>query len=162
MRMSSGVEWGLHLCLVLSWLEPGATATADQLSEYFDLPKAYLHKQIRLLARAGIVSSTTGPGGGYALARPLEVLSLMDVVAAIQGTDAAFRCVEIRRRGISGTLGDPDAPDGRCLIDQAMLRAEMAWRRELAGQTLATIRDDLDRSDPSVAVRSRQWLASAR
>jgi Rrf2 family protein len=160
MRMNQGVEWGLHVCLALSWAAPGVSVTADQLAEYFDLPKPYLHKQIRSLARGGLVASATGPRGGYALARPVETITLMDVVTAIQGPDPAFLCTEIRHRGVSGRLSDERSSDARCLIEQGMLRAEMAWRRELAAQTLGQIRDQLDDVSPALARHSRRWFGS--
>lgn len=157
MKMGRGVEWALHCCLTLSFVEPGSSVTADQLAAFFDLPRAYLHKQIQLLVRAGIATSVPGPGGGYSLARPPGSISLMDIVAAIDGEEPAFRCMEIRSRGPSGTLGDTGT-GAACLIDQAMRRAELAWRRELASQSLASIREQVERRLPALPDRTRRWF----
>lgn len=59
--------------------------SAARLAAWHDLPAAYLNKQLQALARAGIVTSTPGPRGGFRLARPLDAISLMDVVAAVEG-----------------------------------------------------------------------------
>ncbi|MDP3892914.1 Rrf2 family transcriptional regulator [Nocardioides sp.] len=160
MQLGRGVEWALHCCLVMSWLEPGASATAEQLANHFGLPKPYLHKQIQALVRAGIAQSTPGPGGGYALARAAEAISFMDVVAAIEGSDPAFRCTEIRQQGVSGDLAGEPPPASLCQIDVVMRRAELTWRRELAGESIASLATQVDSALPSLAERTRRWFSS--
>ncbi|NED55319.1 Rrf2 family transcriptional regulator, partial [Micromonospora aurantiaca] len=51
--MNEGVEWAIHSCLNLTWLEPGEAVTAARLAAYYELPAAYLNKQLQALARAG-------------------------------------------------------------------------------------------------------------
>ena len=61
----------------------------------------------------------------------------MPIVDAIEGGRPAFRCSEIRQRGpCAGPAGEYLRP---CAINAAMLRAELAWRRALAAQTLADL-----------------------
>jgi Rrf2 family protein len=130
MRMSEGVEWAMHSCLNLTWL-----------------PAAYLNKQLQALARAGIVVSTPGPRGGFQLARSPEKITLLDVVVAIEGPDEAFRCEQLLKQG----PGADAAVDYRqaCLVSQAMRRADLAWRRELAGQTLADLKAQVEQTYPA-------------
>ncbi|TYC17393.1 Rrf2 family transcriptional regulator [Actinomadura syzygii] len=160
MRMSEGVEWAIHSCLNLTWLEPGEAVPAARLAAFYELPAAYLNKQLQALARAGILASTPGPRGGFRLARRPEDITLMDVVAAIEGPEEAFRCEEVLRRG----PGEHEGVDyrRRCLVSQSMRRAELAWRRELAGQTLAGLRDSVERRSPSAPAETRAWFAALR
>ena len=136
--MGEGVEWGLHCCLALAWLEEQAPVPAGRLAEIFELPPAYLKKRLQPLVRAGILASTPGAHGGYRLARAPERITLMDVVSAVEGPAEAFRCAEIRQRGAGS-----EAPAGEfsrpCGIVTAMRRAELAWRRELSAQSLADL-----------------------
>ncbi|WP_129841652.1 Rrf2 family transcriptional regulator [Streptomyces sp. RFCAC02] len=160
MRMSEGVEWALHSCLNLTWVEPGEARTAARLAAFYDLPAAYLNKQLQALARAGIVTSTPGPRGGFRLARPPERITVLDVVTAIEGPGDAFRCSGLLRNGPEGR-DDVDYARS-CHVSQTMRRAELAWRRELAGQTLADLRDDVERSHPGTPARTREWFARQR
>ena len=66
--MNEGVEWAMHSCVNLSWL-PGEAVTAKRLAAFYDLPTAYLNKQLQALTRAGILTSVSGPKGGFQLAR---------------------------------------------------------------------------------------------
>ncbi|MDT0341822.1 RrF2 family transcriptional regulator [Streptomyces litchfieldiae] len=160
MRMSEGVEWALHSCLNLTWTESGEAMTAARLAAFYDLPAAYLNKQLQALARAGILTSTPGPRGGFRLARPPERISLLDVVTAIEGGVEAFRCDEVLRKGPGGR----EDVDYRtlCVISQSMRRAELAWRRELAGTTLADIRATVEERHPGTPESTRSWFASRR
>ncbi|MFI5527237.1 RrF2 family transcriptional regulator [Kitasatospora sp. NPDC051853] len=157
--MSEGVEWALHCCLNLAWAGGGRALPAVKLAGYHDLPPAYLNKQLQALARAGIVSSVSGPKGGFRLAREPERITLMDVVAAIEGPEPAFRCADIIGRG-PGAQAPGRGPES-CLIDLAMGRAELAWRRELAAQTLAGLMEQVERGSPGVPGRVRRWFADA-
>ncbi|MBB4915691.1 RrF2 family transcriptional regulator [Streptosporangium saharense] len=156
MVMGEGVEWGLHCCLVLAWMGDQGPVATGRLAEVFELPPEYLKKRLQPLVRAGILSSSPGPRGGYALARVPEEISLMDVVAAIEGRQDAFRCTEIRQRGAGAEA--PASEFARpCGVAQAMRRAELAWRRELAAQTLA----DLIAVSPATApARVRRFCGS--
>ncbi|MBP2040767.1 Rrf2 family protein [Streptomyces avidinii] len=158
MKMSEGVEWALHSCVNLAWSGPDRAVSAARLAAWHDLPAAYLNKQLQALARAGIVTSTPGPRGGFRLARPLDAISLMDVVAAVEGPEEAFRCAEIRQQGPGA--GAPAAHTADCAIAHAMTRAEMAWRRALAAQNLDEIRQQAERQAPEAPERLRAWLAA--
>jgi Rrf2 family protein len=146
MKMSEGVEWALHTCLNLTWLPGDQAVPAGKLAAFYGLPAAYLNKQMQALARAGIVASASGPRGGFRLARPPEAISVLDVVVAIEGVEEAFRCEELLKQGPGA---DPGADYRQsCLISQAMRRADLAWRRELAGQTLADLKAAVERAYP--------------
>ncbi len=69
----------------LMMVEHIATATS--------LPKEFLAKVFQQLARAGILASVRGRGGGFILARPAHEIRLSQIVDAVEGTDAFDRCV---------------------------------------------------------------------
>jgi Rrf2 family protein len=154
MRLSEGVEWTLHCCLTLGWLDSDKPVSTAKLAATFELPPAYLNKRLQALVRAGILASTPGVRGGFRLARPPEKVTLMEIVAAIEGPENAFRCTEIRRRG-AGAERPAHEFQRQCVITTAMRKAELAWRRELASQTLA----DMMATAPQAAVaRTRDWF----
>src|SRR6476661_9214063 len=137
MRLSDGVEWGVHACTILAVLPADRALPAAKLAEYHGVPAAYLAKHLQALARAGVLETVKGPRGGYKLARPPAEITVLDVVEAIDGAESAFRCSEIRRRG-------PAAVPAReyrlpCGIHRAFTRADAAWRKELAETTIASL-----------------------
>ena len=137
MKLSDGVEWGVHACVVLAVLPPDGALPAARLAEYHGVPSAYLAKHLQALSRAGIVESVAGPKGGYRLARPAADITMLDVVVAVDGPEPAFRCTEIRQRGPAAVA--PERYRLPCGIARAMWAAEDAWRAELAKRTIADL-----------------------
>ncbi len=137
MRLSEGVEWGVHCAVVLAVLPADAALPTGRLAELHGVPVAYLAKHLQAMSRAGILVAGTGPRGGYRLARPPADVSLLDVVEAVDGDDPAFQCLEIRRRG-------PTAVPAReygtmCGIHRVMVEADAAWRERLARTSIADL-----------------------
>ncbi len=153
--MSQGVEWVLHVLLALAWLDDDEPVSTAQLATQHDLPVAYLNKQLQALVRAGVLESLPGARGGFRLARDPATITLMDVVVAIEGAQDAFRCTDIRERGMGEGMPSSSfaAP---CAVHASMQRAELAWRRELAGQTIADVRAAAEQHAPGAAAVVRR------
>jgi Rrf2 family protein len=157
MRLGDGVEWALHSCTMLAVLPPGTALPAARLAEFHGLPAAYLAKHLQALAQAGVLASVPGRKGGYRLAKPAADITLLDVVAAVEGSAPAFRCSEIRRRGPAA--GPAEHYRAVCTIAQAMYQAEAAWRDELRRTTLADIVAGLGAAvTPDAAAKTVAWL----
>jgi Rrf2 family protein len=58
------------------------------------VPENFLRKIMQRLNRAGIVESCQGPFGGYRLAVPPRQITLLGVMAAVQGPPAVNECFE--------------------------------------------------------------------
>lgn len=157
MKLPVSTEWVLHCVTTLAQLEPGATASAAQLAEYYDLPAAYLAKQLQTAVRASVLVATTGPRGGFRLARPASEITLLHIVEAVDGASSPYECREIRQQG-RGAL-PPEECRRTCILAEKMAEAHAAWRRSLAAVSLAEILATLPESAPA---RTRSRLADTR
>lgn len=152
MKLNQGVEWALHCCVNMAWLPAGEPVSSGRLAELYGLPPAYLNKQLQSLVRAGVLQSVSGPRGGFQLARRPDRISVLDVVLAIEGRELAFRC-----DGILVNCPGSDADEDyvrSCVISQSMRQAELAWRTELARQSVAGIAQSLERRFPEARAGS--------
>lgn len=155
MKMSAGVEWAVHCCLVLS--QADGPVPASRLAEFHDVSRTYLAKNLQALSRAGLVRSTEGRDGGYALTRPAREITVLEIVQAIDGPEPAFRCTEIRQRG--PRPASKAACRLPCAIAAVMADAEQAWRTSLAGVTVADLADTVDaNAGPKALAGVRDWL----
>jgi Rrf2 family protein len=152
MKLSDGVEQAIHSVLLLSGLPADGVLPAAALAEYHGVSSSYLLKHLQALAGAGLLLSVPGPKGGYRLAREPAHISLLDIVLAVEGSEPAFRCSEIRQRGPSPIAERfHKAP---CGVKVAMLRAEKAYRAELEKVSIADLSVD-PRSALGAAIMSR-------
>ena len=96
------------------------------------------------LEKAGIVNSTNGIAGGYALALAPNEISVLAVVDAIEGDRRLFDCKDVRK-GCLLFGGTPPAwsSAGVCGIHGLMLHAERRMRAELARTSLAELARNL-------------------
>ncbi len=157
MRMSEGVEWTAHACVLLAALPSGIGLPANALAEFHELAPAYMAKHMQALARAGIVQSIRGAGGGYRLARSAAEISLWDILEAIEGEEPAFRCSEIRQQG--PCVSPQEDFRKPCGINAAFSKAETAWRAELKSVSIGDIAGDLARKvTPQRRAIFSQWL----
>lgn len=155
MELPNGVEWALHCAWLLALLPDGTALTTRRLAEFYGLPEAYLAKLLKALVRAGLLVATTGPRGGFRLARPAAAITVLDLVEAIEGRSPLFRCQEIRQCGPAAL--SPQACRHACGIAQIMHRAESAWRGELAATTVA---DLVASANGRSTHRATRWLAT--
>jgi FeS assembly SUF system regulator len=71
---------------------PDRQATAAAIARTTRLPPATVAKLLKALAHAGLVAATRGAAGGYRLARPAALISVAEVVAAIDGDIGMTQC----------------------------------------------------------------------
>jgi Rrf2 family protein len=161
MRITEGVEWAVHLCGVLGVVPDGFGLPANRLAEFHELPPAYLAKHLQALSRAGIVMASRGVSGGYRLAKPAAKITLLDITLALEGSEPAFRCTEIRQRGPCAAA--PAGCKQHCAIAKAFQDAETQWRETLGSVSVADIiRSAASESFDKVRRRTFQaWLNDA-
>ena len=157
MKLSEGIEQAIHCMTMLSGVSEGGVLSAAALAEFHGVSTSYLLKHLQALSGAGLVNTVPGPKGGYRLAKRPEEITLLDIVLAVEGPAPAFRCAEIRQRGPNPLPGRYFAKP--CGINAAMLKAEKAYRAELAKVSIADILADLEATDDGgIAARGCAFL----
>jgi Rrf2 family protein len=92
MKMTTQEEYGLRCLLRLGREAAGDSLTISQLSRQEGIASPTVAKMMRILRRAGLVTSTRGKEGGYTLARSPEAINVGEALAALGGRlyDARF------------------------------------------------------------------------
>jgi Rrf2 family protein len=159
MKMSGGVEWAVHCCVVLSRADGPVPTT--KLAELHGVSRTYLAKHLQQLAKAGLITPTEGRVGGYRLTRPAEQVTVLDVVLAIEGHEPAFRCTEIRQNGPLPT--SPEVCRRPCGVARVLHAAEDAYRASLSQVTIADLAGQVEAdSGRETFPTLRRWLESTR
>lgn len=120
-----------------------------ELSQELSISFHFLTKICQALTEARVMQSFRGPSGGVGLARPAAHIRLIDIVAAIDGTDRLTGCV----------LGLPGCNDNR----PCPLHRHWGARREqilqmLEQTTLADLAQVEPRSKRAKSTVTRQYL----
>lgn len=127
--LSQTVEYALRAVVHLA-TQPGKPATTEEVAARTRVPAAYLAKILQGLARAGLVRSQRGVGGGVTLARDPAGLTILEVISA----------VEPIRRINSCPLGLTNSHGGLCplhdRVDAAIASIESAFHRTTLAELL--------------------------
>ena len=93
MRITTWAEYGLICDLHLARRAGTGPVAGRDMAARERLPGDYVEQILLRMRRAGIVESTRGARGGYALARPPEHISVRDVIQASELTTFDLHCV---------------------------------------------------------------------
>ena len=92
LRIPEAASLGLHATVILAG-SPDEPRSVRELAQTLHASEAHLSKVMQRLAKAGLVSSTRGPGGGFVLAKPPDHITLLEVYEAIEGPVEPSACV---------------------------------------------------------------------
>jgi len=70
----------------------GPSTSAREIAEQYHIPIELMAKVLQRLVRTGLLISTQGTRGGYALGRPSSSISVADVIQAIDGPVTVTAC----------------------------------------------------------------------
>ena len=127
---SRTTDYGLRMLMRMASAPDRAFSTAD-LAEEFGLSRNHLAKIMQHLARAGLVETRRGGGGGAVLARRASDIRLGEVVRLLEDGQPLVECL--------GTGGGACVIDGRCRLKARFRSAEAAFLADLDRSTLADI-----------------------
>ena len=94
MRLTTKSRYGTRLILDLALNAHTEPVRLSEISKRQSISLKYLEKLIRKLKKAGFVRSMRGPYGGYMLAKPMEDITVGDIVRVLEGSDAITDCTE--------------------------------------------------------------------
>ena len=127
--ISQTAEYALRAIVFLADHADGAKTT-EAIAKDTKVPVGYLAKIMHSLARSGLVTSHRGIYGGFILNRDPKVLSVYDVVHAVDPINRITECP----LGVAGH-GNELCPLHRGL-DNAVAAVEMAFRKMTIHQML--------------------------
>lgn len=85
MKVSRTVAYALRATLQLAEFNAQGPIPCSRLAAEGGMPERFLLQILRSLVTHGILQSTRGVDGGYALMKPPEEISVLEIIEAIEG-----------------------------------------------------------------------------
>lgn len=92
LRLSKKADYALMAMKHLAIRPDAASASAREIAEQYNIPIELMAKVLQRLARRGLVTSHQGTRGGYRLSRPASIISVADIIQAIDGPLTVTAC----------------------------------------------------------------------
>jgi Rrf2 family protein len=127
MQVSMAGKYAIRAMMYLASLPLNTIIQISDLSEKWGIPEKYLRKIIPLLAKAGLIYSRRGMGGGIVLARPSKEISFLEIVEAVEGKIFLNKC-----------LMSPDMCERSpwCSTNRVWHEAQESMKKVLSGKNL--------------------------
>lgn len=84
-KLSRTVSYAIAATLQLAKAKGDAPVPCNQIATEGKMPERFLLQILRSLVNAGILKSTRGVVGGYALNKPANEISLLEIMEAVEG-----------------------------------------------------------------------------
>ena len=109
-----------------------------EIARSLDLPPNYLSKTLSRLAQRGVLHSTRGRTGGFALARPASEIAVADVIDGMRGPVRGDECL----------LGGPCRTEDPCVAHARWSQWEDEMTELLEGTRISEFLNGPGRVDP--------------
>jgi Rrf2 family protein len=128
LRISEAASLAMHAMGLLA-TDPDRALSAKAIAASFDVSEAHLSKVMQRMTKAGLVTSARGPGGGFALARQPDEVSLLEVFQAIEGPLDPADCV----------FNVPQCDGSSCVLGSVLVEVNDILWKHLSGTTIADV-----------------------
>ena len=146
-NLSRKARYALRALYALAADEARGPVLIAELAEREKIPRKFLEAILLELKNAGVLRSKKGKGGGYALARPSERITIGEVVRIIDGPLAPIPCASERNFVRCEECTD----ETTCGTRQVMKKVRDAIAAILDSTTLADVRAQIARAQHSAA-----------
>jgi Rrf2 family protein len=123
-------DYAVRAVLALSVHAGLGLRKAREIADDMAIPPNFLKIILAELAQAGVVTSTAGRNGGYALARAPRSISLLDIVEIADGPIELRNCV---------LRGNPCSSAGICAVHNTWSRGQNLLTQHLRRTTFAQL-----------------------
>ena len=92
MRLTTRGRYAVTAMLDLALHDQSAPVALSEIADRQGISLSYLEQLFSRLRKRGLVDGTRGPGGGYRLLKSVNLISVADVIDAVDETVDATKC----------------------------------------------------------------------
>ena len=133
MQLKVSTDYAIRIVLHLA--VKGGAATSSEISGQMGVPRSVIAALAKPLQKAGILTTQRGTGGGFALGRRPEDISLYAIINAMEGTTRINRCLAVD--GFCSRNGVPTCP-----VHKFYTRIQSYLDEAFQDKTIASLMED--------------------
>ena len=105
-------------------------ASIAEIAKAEAIPKPFLAKILQALSKKNLIGSNKGPSGGFLLLKPLNKITLLEVIEAVEGEISLSKCL---------VEGHGCPKNGYCAAHSVWMECQEKLRSILRGYTITTL-----------------------
>jgi len=131
LELTKRADYAIRAVVALAAAAPDRRLSVRQMAADHAIPVRFLPQVMADLVGAGLVEGLAGRVGGYRLTRPAAMISILEVIEAVEGDSRRRTCV---------LRGGACQVSGACEVHHVFAAAQDATIRQLRGATIASLR----------------------
>jgi Rrf2 family protein len=96
MKLSTKGRYGLRAMIDLADYSEEAPQSIANIAARQSISDSYLEQLMAKLKKAGLIESIRGAQGGYVLAKPMDTISVGDILRALEGDLSPVKCAGLK------------------------------------------------------------------
>lgn len=129
LKLSKKADYALMAVNHLAQHYGEGSFSSRDIARLYRIPAGLLAKVLQRLAQSGLVESQQGVNGGYALAKPPERISALEVISSIDGPVQIISCHTTTRGECEQTL--------TCTVKEPLLKVNERIQNALGSLSIA-------------------------
>jgi Rrf2 family protein len=112
LKLTKKIDYGLMAIAYIAWNYGERVVNTKEIAEAYSIPVELLAKILQRMVKGGLITSASGPKGGYTLSADPSKITVARIIEAVGGNLYMLNCSE--------------EPAGRCYqIDRCHIRTPM-------------------------------------
>ena len=133
LNISEAYSLALHAMAMVAAQGGEVPVSAHEIASRLGVSESHLSKVLQRLAKAGMLRSSRGPGGGFYLGRPAVEITLRDIYEGVEGPLVLGDCL----------IGTEICGGKSCVFDDMIHKVNGEFKDYLEHTTVEYIKDSL-------------------
>jgi Rrf2 family protein len=141
MKLSKLTDYAVVILSALHYMEVDGVpmASASVLAKQSCISEPTVSKVLKILTRHNLLNAQRGAQGGYSLASPLDQISVLQVIEAIEGRVSMVDCVTVSTSNAKASDDASCALESVCALNGRWGKVNVAVTKALSGISVATL-----------------------
>ncbi len=94
LKLTKKIDYGLMAIAYIAWNHGERVVNTKEIAEAYSIPVELLAKILQRMVKGGLITSLSGPKGGYSLSTSPSDISVARIIEAVEGNINILNCSE--------------------------------------------------------------------
>jgi len=94
LKLTKKVDYGLMAIAYIAWNHGERVVNTKEIAEAYSIPVELLAKILQRMVKGGLITSLSGPKGGYSLSTSPSDITVARIIEAVEGNINILNCSE--------------------------------------------------------------------
>lgn len=94
LKLTKKIDYGLMAIAYIAWHYEEGVVNTKEIAEAYNIPVELLAKILQRMVKGGVITSISGPKGGYTLSKSPSNITVAQIIETLEGDLNILNCIE--------------------------------------------------------------------